>query len=198
MDCIQHHKLNSYESSFRLIADTVDSMSLYLNEAGAIPLLTRESERSADMNTLIESNLRLVVSIAKRYQNCGMPLFDLIQEGNIGLIKAARNFDGARGRFTTLADVCIRHQIMDALKAQKATVELTTPEEEPGQDDVMFDGLSTEFTAVLQTLQPDEYQIMMLSAAGFPPTGDEARKTYATAVRKLVHPSRFAVFRMES
>src|SRR5438067_1136579 len=89
-----------------------DSVKQYLKEIGSYPLLTAEQElllaervSRGDLRSrqkLIEANLRLVVSIAKRYSNQGLPLLDLIQEGNIGLMRATQKFDYKRGfRFST-------------------------------------------------------------------------------------------------
>ena len=85
-----------------------DSVRMYLKEIGKIPLLNAEQERELAQkmqagdkdakDTLVESNLRLVVSIAKKYMNRGLSLLDLIQEGNIGLIKAVDKFDYEKGR----------------------------------------------------------------------------------------------------
>ena len=84
-----------------------DAVRLYLRSIGRVPLLTREDEvrlakriEQNDMsakNALIEANLRLVVSIAKRYTGRGLTLLDLIQEGNLGLIRAVEKFDWRRG-----------------------------------------------------------------------------------------------------
>ncbi len=99
-----------------------DSVKQYLKEIGMYPLLTAEQElllaervASGDLRArqrLIEANLRLVVSIAKRYSNQGLPLLDLIQEGNIGLMRATQKFDYKRGfRFSTYATWWIRQAI---------------------------------------------------------------------------------------
>ena len=85
----------------------LDSIKAYLKSIGNHPRLTLEEEQELSrraktgdktaVNKLIESNLLLVVSIAKKYYGCGLPLLDLIQEGNIGLITAANKYDGEKG-----------------------------------------------------------------------------------------------------
>ncbi|MFL5828081.1 MAG: RNA polymerase sigma factor RpoD/SigA [Thermoleophilaceae bacterium] len=112
-----------------------DSVRLYLKRIGRVPLLTREdevrlarrSERN-DMtakNALVEANLRLVVSIAKRYSGRGLTLLDLIQEGNIGLIRAVEKFDWRRGfKFSTYATWWIRQAITRALADQSRTIRI--------------------------------------------------------------------------
>ena len=103
-----------------------ESLKAYCASIRAIGLLTTEEEKDLSDRIakgseqararLIEGNLRLVIKIAKSYRNSGMPLVDLIQEGNIGLIKAAERFDGARNvRFSTYAAWWIRQSIMRAL-----------------------------------------------------------------------------------
>lgn len=100
----------------------LDSTQLYLDAIGRSPLLTAEQEvsyarsalqgDSAARARMIESNLRLVVSIAKRYQNRGLALLDLIEEGNLGLIHAVSKFDPERGfRFSTYATWWIRQSV---------------------------------------------------------------------------------------
>jgi len=102
-------------------------LQMYLSQIDASPLLTAEEERElatnimqqncpASRDRMIRSNLRLVVAIAKRYQNRGLPLQDLIEEGNIGLLRAVENFDPAFGaRFSTYASWWIKQGIKRAL-----------------------------------------------------------------------------------
>ena len=112
-----------------------DPTRLYLNEIGLSPLLTAEEEvlfarqaRLGDANArkrMIESNLRLVVKIARRYMHRGLVLLDLIEEGNLGLIRAVEKFDPERGfRFSTYATWWIRQTIERALMNQTRTVRL--------------------------------------------------------------------------
>ncbi|MCK5359878.1 MAG: sigma-70 family RNA polymerase sigma factor, partial [Gammaproteobacteria bacterium] len=103
----------NYASSFKASPE-VDATQLYLREIGFSELLTADEEvelgrltGKGDMlarNRMIESNLRLVVKISRRYINRGLPLLDLIDEGNLGLIRAVEKFDPERGfRFSTYA-----------------------------------------------------------------------------------------------
>ena len=112
-----------------------DVTQLYLNEIGARPLLSAEQERDlarrvregdfAARQKMIERNLRLVVNIAKHYLNRGIPLLDLVEEGNLGLIHALEKFDPARGfRFSTYATWWIRQNIERAIMNQSRTIRL--------------------------------------------------------------------------
>jgi RNA polymerase primary sigma factor len=112
-----------------------DAVRLYLRTIGGVPLLTRADEvrlakriEQNDMsakNALIEANLRLVVSIAKRYSGRGLTLLDLIQEGNLGLIRAVEKFDWRRGfKFSTYATWWIRQAITRALADQSRTIRI--------------------------------------------------------------------------
>jgi RNA polymerase primary sigma factor len=103
-----------------------ESLSSYLLEIRKYPILTKEEEYELTRKTkkgdlealadLINSNLRFVISVARRFQNLGMTLGDLIGEGNVGLMKAAYKFDETRGvRFISYAVFWVRHAIMDAL-----------------------------------------------------------------------------------
>ena len=114
---------------------TGDAVRLYLQRIGRVPLLTREDEvrlakrvEQNDMaakNALIEANLRLVVSIAKRYQGRGLTLLDLIQEGNMGLIRGVEKFDWRRGfKFSTYATWWIRQAMTRALADQSRTIRI--------------------------------------------------------------------------
>lgn len=113
----------------------VDATRLYLSEIGYSKLLTAEEEihfaRLAQQGVaearkrMIESNLRLVVKIARRYMNRGLPLLDLIEEGNLGLIRAVEKFDPERGfRFSTYATWWIRQTIERAIMNQTRTIRL--------------------------------------------------------------------------
>ncbi len=112
-----------------------DATRLYLREIGFSPLLTAEEEvyfarraqkgDAAARKRMIESNLRLVVKIARRYMNRGLSLLDLIEEGNLGLIRAVEKFDPERGfRFSTYATWWIRQTIERGIMNQTRTIRL--------------------------------------------------------------------------
>lgn len=113
----------------------MDATQLYLGEIGFSPLLTAEEEvyfarralrgDEAARNRMIESNLRLVVKIARRYNNRGLALLDLVEEGNLGLIRAVEKFDPERGfRFSTYATWWIRQTVERAIMNQTRTIRL--------------------------------------------------------------------------
>jgi RNA polymerase primary sigma factor len=114
---------------------TADALRLYLRQIGKVPLLAAEDEvrlaqrvEQNDMvakNALVEANLRLVVSVAKRYGGRGLGLLDLIQEGNLGLIRAVEKFDWRRGfKFSTYATWWIRQAVTRAVAEQTRTVRI--------------------------------------------------------------------------
>ncbi|MFL5936679.1 MAG: RNA polymerase sigma factor RpoD/SigA [Gaiellaceae bacterium] len=114
---------------------TSDPLRLYVRQIGDGPLLTREEERElarrkdagdeAAKRKLIESNLRLVMSITRHYTRAGVPLLDLIQEGNLGLIRAVEKFDYRMGyKLSTYATWWIRQSITRALADQGRTIRL--------------------------------------------------------------------------
>ena len=114
---------------------SLDATQMYLSEIGFSPLLTAEEEvlyarralRGDEVarKRMIESNLRLVVKISRRYSNRGLALLDLIEEGNLGLIRAVEKFDPERGfRFSTYATWWIRQTIERALMNQTRTIRL--------------------------------------------------------------------------
>src|SRR5213079_1025133 len=119
-----NHKKSSYEEG---------SLDQYLRDISAYPLITREDEVALAqrihlndqeaLDTLVRSNLRFVVSVAKKYQNQGVSLSDLINEGNLGLIRAARKFDETKGiKFISYAVWWIRQAILQALAEQSRIV----------------------------------------------------------------------------
>ncbi len=123
-----HHEPPETEAHF-------DATRMYLNEIGFSPLLTAEEEvyfsrlaqkgDDSGRRRMIESNLRLVVKIARRYINRGLALLDLIEEGNLGLIRAVEKFDPERGfRFSTYATWWIRQTIERAIMNQTRTIRL--------------------------------------------------------------------------
>ena len=114
---------------------STDPIREYLKEIGSIPLLTQEQEQDLAKRKsegdaeagkkLVEANLRLVVSIAKRYTGRGMSFLDLVQEGNIGLIKAVEKFDYTKGyRLSTYATWWVKQSVTRALADQSRTIRL--------------------------------------------------------------------------
>jgi len=126
---------NSVRNPTNRLAKTADATQMYLSEIGFSPLLTPEEEVlyarksiKGDIKArqhMIECNLRLVVKIARRYLNRGLALLDLIEEGNLGLMRAVEKFDPERGfRFSTYATWWIRQTIERAIMNQTRTIRL--------------------------------------------------------------------------
>ncbi|MCL1817435.1 MAG: RNA polymerase sigma factor RpoD/SigA [Spirochaetaceae bacterium] len=117
------------------VLDEENILSCYLKEINKVPLLTREEEKNcatlarqgekAAQEKLLQANLRFVVNVAKKYQNQGLPLVDLISEGNIGLIKAAERFDVDKGyHFISYAVWWIRQAILKAIYEKSRLIRL--------------------------------------------------------------------------
>lgn len=128
-------KKTEAKEEVEVTSKSLDATQLYLGEIGFSPLLTAEEEvlyarralrgDEAARKRMIESNLRLVVKISRRYSNRGLALLDLIEEGNLGLIRAVEKFDPERGfRFSTYATWWIRQTIERALMNQTRTIRL--------------------------------------------------------------------------
>jgi RNA polymerase primary sigma factor len=133
-DCGRASEDGTYVNGDLAVA-TTDALQLFLNEAGRWPLLTKEEEvelakriERGDHEAkerMINSNLRLVVSIAKRYQGHGLSLLDLIQEGIIGLIRAVEKFDWRRGfKFSTYATWWIRQAVQRGVANKSRTIRI--------------------------------------------------------------------------
>jgi RNA polymerase primary sigma factor len=132
-DCERADAGDPAYSNGELAATTTDSLQLFLNEIGRYPLLTAEEEvelakriergDAAAKERMINSNLRLVVSIAKRYQGHDLSLLDLIQEGVLGLIRATEKFDWRRGfKFSTYATWWIRQAVQRGVQNKSRTI----------------------------------------------------------------------------
>lgn len=131
----QAQSAENQEDTVEISHQVIDATSLYLKEIGYAPLLTAEEEvfyarklqrgSESARHRMIESNLRLVVKISRRYVNRGLELLDLIEEGNLGLMRAVEKFDPELGyRFSTYATWWIRQTIERALMNQTRTIRL--------------------------------------------------------------------------
>jgi len=134
-DCAMPEAEDATYVNEQVAAMTTDSLQLFLNEAGRYPLLTAAEEvelakliergDQAAKDKMVNSNLRLVVSIAKKYQGHGLTLLDLIQEGIIGLIRAVEKFDWRRGyKFSTYATWWIRQAVQRGVANKSRTIRI--------------------------------------------------------------------------
>ena len=153
------------------------NLAVYLRDISRLPLLSREEEgvlarrvRQGDEAAkarMVESNLRLVVQIARRYRNRGLPLLDLIEEGNLGLLHAVEKFDPDRGtRFSTYATWWIRHAVTRALANQARIVRLP----------VHVEALLGRYVREQQRLT---------QAMGRPPTPEELARALKTTLEEI-------------
>jgi RNA polymerase primary sigma factor len=172
---------------------TADTLGLFLDEIGRYPLLTADEEvalakRIEDgdpvaKQRMITSNLRLVVSIAKRYRGTDLPLVDLIQEGIIGLIRAAEKFDWRRGfKFSTYATFWIRQAIQRGIRSRARTILLP---EDVALRERQIDRAHAELVERLGRPATDEE---LAEATGLRPAQVQAVRAAARVVTSLDRP----------
>lgn len=161
------------------LSDSADgSLGQYLREIARYPLIDREEEarlargirrgEEEALDKLVRSNLRFVVSVSKRYQNQGVPLSDLINEGNLGLIRAARRFDESKGiKFISYAVWWVRQAILQALAEQSRIVRV------PLNRAVMLHRISKQKSILIQKLGREPSATEIAKALGLDPEAVE-------------------------
>jgi RNA polymerase primary sigma factor len=163
-DCGRETAERTHYANDDLAVQTTDAMSLFLQEVRRHPLLTREEETElaqriergdlAAKERLVNSNLRLVISNARKYQGNDMPLLDLIQEGILGLIRATEKFDYRKGlKFSTYATFWIRESIQRAIANRARTIRIPV---HIGQRERKIGRVAQELTSKLGREATDE------------------------------------------
>jgi RNA polymerase primary sigma factor len=172
---------------------TTDALQLYLNDIGRRPLLTKEREielaqrveagDDAAKEEMIEANLRLVVSLARRYQGSDLPLLDLIQEGTFGLIRAVEKFDWRRGfKFSTYATFWIRQAIQRGIENKARTIRIPV---NVGQRERRLGRAHRELSTKLGREPTDDE---LIAAAGLAPGELQDLRDLSRAVTSLDRP----------
>ncbi len=183
-DCGRESSEQTSYSNAELAQQTTDAMSLFLQEVRRYPLLTKEEEidlaqriERGDMaakDRLVNSNLRLVIANARKYQGHELPLLDLIQEGILGLIRAAEKFDHRKGfKFSTYATFWVRQAIQRALDNRARTIRIPV---HLGQRERKIARVGRELAATLGR-EPTEAEV----AAGAELSEAEVRETLEAA-----------------
>jgi RNA polymerase primary sigma factor len=192
-DCGQDAPEQPSYRNDELAETTTDALQLFFGEISRHPLLTKEQEvelakriERGDLEAkekLINSNLRLVVSNAKRYRNQGLSFLDLIQEGTLGLVRAAEKFDYRKGfKFSTYATYWIRQAIQRALETKSRTIKLPS---ELAQRERRIARAERELSAKLGRAPSDEE---VIEAAQVSPADLERIRDAARAVTSLDKP----------
>lgn len=191
-DCGQHRSLAAYANG-QVARFTTDTLGVFLDEIGRYPLLTADEEVElsqrieagdpAAKKRMITSNLRLVVSIAKRYQGHDLLLLDLIQEGVLGLVRAVEKFDWRRGfKFSTYASWWIRQALQRAIQNKARTIRVPA---EVADRELKMDRAERELAAALGRPATD---CEIAEATGLTPGQVQAVRDAARVVVSLDEP----------
>ena len=189
-----------------------DAAAVCLGEMAGIRLLTLEEEtRLAEAASagdrraavqLVEANLRVVVSVARRYQDRGVPFLDLVHEGSLGLVRAAGTFDSARScRFATYAYWCVRRAVRDAVAERDRLVPLPPAAVEAPSDGLVLDRLRVDVHAILLVLTPRERRVLQLRYGlvdGRPLTQGEIGRRLGISRQRVCQIEQIALARVRS